>query len=195
MRESLQPFATLPASYVVLDTETTGLPDTSGLPGIVSLGITCVQNRIVKKTTQFKVKPYRPILKEAENIHGISNEQASTFTCFEKAWPLMKVLLDNHLLVMHNAGFDWPILEFHLVHFQCEPPVVKGTFCSQQSAIRFAEEEGIALSRRGPSLDNLSDFLKIESLRHDGIHGAGIDSRQTAFVVERLRQLALSGVC
>ena len=38
--ELLWIFTQLPDNYIVLDTETTGLPDEQGLPDIVSLGLT-----------------------------------------------------------------------------------------------------------------------------------------------------------
>ena len=40
----LWPFRNLPENYVVLDTETTGLFDESGAPGIVAIGIVEVSN-------------------------------------------------------------------------------------------------------------------------------------------------------
>ena len=38
-------FTQLPDDCIVLDTETTGLPDENGLPDIVTRGITAVRNR------------------------------------------------------------------------------------------------------------------------------------------------------
>ena len=43
------------------------------------------------------------------------------------------------------------------------------------------------MSERGPSLDALSDFFNISSLRSNALHGARKDSIQTAMVVEALR--------
>ena len=190
MRQSLKVFSELPDSYVVLDTETTGLPDEQGLPGIVTIGLTKVENRLISESIEFKLKPYRSINAEAEKIHGISNKEASAFQHFDKEWPSIKPWLDDQVVVIHNKSFDWPIIEFHIEHYNCQPPSPIEIFCSQKSAIPFATEEEIPLSSRGPSLDNLTAFLNLESLRKEGIHGAENDTKQTALIVEDLRKRA-----
>ncbi len=190
MRESLKVFFELSDDYVVLDTETTGLPDEEGQPGIVTLGLTKVVNRKIDESIEFKLRPYREIKKEAEKVHGISNEQANSFPTFEKKWSSIKSWLDEQVVVIHNKSFDWPIIEFHIEYYKCVPPNPIKIFCSQKSAIAFATEEGIPMSPRGPSLDDLTTHLNLESFRKDGLHGAKNDTIQTAFVVEGLRNLA-----
>ncbi len=190
MRESLRAFLELPDNYVVLDTETTGLPDEEGQPGIVTLGLTQVVNRNINESIEFKLRPYREIKKEAEKVHGISNEQAKKFPAFDKEWPLIKSWLDKKVVVIHNKNFDWPIIEFHVGYYKCTPPLPIEIFCSQKSAIEFAIEEKIPMSLRGPSLDDLTAYLNLESFRKDGLHGAKNDTIQTAYVVEGLRNLA-----
>ena len=191
MSDTLQPFLSLPDSYVVLDTETTGLPDKEGPPGIVTLGLAQVQNHKILNSLEFKLKPYRKINDEARRIHGISNTEAAGFNDISIKWPDIKGYLDNKCIVIHNAAFDWPIIEFHMRKYNLEPVHNPSIFCSQKSAIPFAEENGIPMSKRGPSLDDLSEYLNIASLRENGIHGAGRDARQTAFVVEALRKLGV----
>lgn len=191
MSNSLIPFLKLSDSYVVLDTETTGLPDEEGQPGIVTLGFTKVEDRVPTESVEFKLKPYRTIHKEAEHIHGISNEEAKKFPSFDKEWPLIKPWLDGQVVVIHNKSFDWPIIEFHIEHYKCEPPSPIEIFCSQKSAIKFAAEEEISMSERGPSLDDLTAYLNLESFRIKGIHGAKIDTIQTAMMVEELRKRAV----
>ncbi len=192
MLNSLRPFFELPDSYCVLDTETTGFADAKGPPGIVTVGLARVENRNITDAIEFAVKPYRPIKRQAEKIHGISNQQANTFSAFSEQWPLIKPWIDHQLIIIHNARFDWPIIEFHIQRYHLEPPVNFRIFCSQQSTVKFAKEKGIPVSSRGPSLDNLTAFLGIEPLRIGGIHGAEIDCRQTALVVEALRTLSIS---
>lgn len=195
MIECLKPFINLPESYVVLDTETTGLPDNDGPPGIVTLGITEVDNRSIADSVEYKLKPYRPINREAQEIHGISDEEANSFPDISSKWPKIQAFLDKNCIVIHNASFDWPIIEYHIDKFNLAAPGDISIFCSQKSAIRFAEEKGIPMSTRGPSLDSLTAYLNIDSLRVGGIHGAEIDTRQTALVVEGLRTLGETEEC
>lgn len=190
MTQSLKPFFELPESYVVLDTETTGLPDQEGPPGIVTLGLAIVKAKAIVESVEFKLKPYRHIKEEAEKVHRITNQEASSFPSFQREWPKIKPLIDHRLVVIHNASFDWPIIEFHAKYYNLEPPSEAEIFCSQKSAIDFAIENNIPMSSRGPSLDSLTTYLGIKPLRKDGVHGAEIDCRQTALVVEGLRALA-----
>ncbi len=191
--ELLWVFSRLPDHYVVLDTETTGLPDEKGLPDIVTLGITVVKGRSIIEATEFSTRPQRNITKEAEAIHGISNELAANFKPFDSQWPEIAGILNRQLVVIHNASFDWPVLLNQLKRTGLEQPNTSGVFCSQKAAIPWAQANSFECSYRGPSLDTLTVILEVEDLRNamNGMHGAKIDSQQTAYVVEKLRRLAL----
>ncbi|MFT6491843.1 MAG: DNA polymerase-3 subunit epsilon [Porticoccus sp.] len=188
-KELLWIFTQLPDDYIVLDTETTGLPDENGLPDIVSLGITVVRNRKIAESVEFKTRPQKRISEEAQSIHGITNEQAAGFDSFESQWYQIADYLKDQLIVIHNASFDWPILLDHVARYGLSMPPIQGVFCSQKAAIAWAQVMELSCSHRGPSLDTLTKILSVENLRDktDGIHGAGIDSRQTARVIEVMR--------
>lgn len=194
VRELLWIFSQLPDNYVVLDTETTGLPDEDGLPDIVTLGITAVKDRSIVETMEFSTRPHRTISKEAESVHGISNQQASFFKTFDSQWPEIADHFNNQLVVIHNASFDWPVLLDHIHRHELKQPKVKGVFCSQKAAIPWAQVNNLECSHRGPSLDTLTKILNVEDLRakKNGVHGAKVDSQQTACVVEELRCMALA---
>lgn len=193
-RELLWIFSQLPDNYVVLDTETTGLPDENGLPDIVTLGITVVKDRSIVEMIEFSTRPQRIISKEAESIHGISNQQASLFKTFDSQWPEIADHFNNQLVVIHNASFDWPVLLDHVRRHELKQPKVKGVFCSQKAAIPWAQANNLECSHRGPSLDMLTKILNVEDLRAktNGVHGAKVDSQQAACVVEELRCMALT---
>jgi len=188
--ELLWIFSQLPDNYIVLDTETTGLPDENGLPDIVTLGITAVRSREIAESAEFKLRPQKCISAEAQAIHGISNEQAAEFETFDAQWGKIADCLNDQLMVMHGASFDWPILLDHVVRYGVTMPTIDGVFCSQKAAIPWAQAMQLLCSHRGPSLDTLTAALGLEDLRAkgDGLHGSGIDSRQTARVVETLRR-------
>jgi len=188
--ELLWIFTQLPDDYIVLDTETTGLPDEKGLPDIVTLGITVVRNREIAESIEFEIQPQRSILEEAQAVHGISNEQAAEFESFESQWSQIADYLKGQLVVIHNASFDWPILLDHVARYQLELPIIRGVFCSQKAAIPWAQAMNLPCSHRGPSLDALTKAFEVEDLRvkKDGVHGAKIDSWQSAQVVEVMRR-------
>lgn len=188
--ELLWIFTQLPDNYIVLDTETTGIPDENAPPDIVTLGITVVRGRVIAESVEFKTRPQKRILEEAQSIHGITNEQAAGFESFESQWTRIADYLKDQLIVIRNASFDWPILLDHLARYGLTRPPVQGVFCSQKAAIPWAQVMDLPCSHRGPSLDTLTKVLGVEDLRakRDGIHGARIDSRLAAQAVEKIRQ-------
>lgn len=188
-KELLWIFTQLPDDYIVLDTETTGLPDENGPPDIVTLGITVVRNRKIAESVEFKTRAQKHISEEAQSIHGITNEQAAGFDAFDSQWNQIAEYLKDQLIVIHNASFDWPILLDHVARYGLSMPPIQGVFCSQKAAIPWAQATDLSCSHRGPSLDVLTKVLGVEDLRAktNGIHGAKIDSRQTARIVEVMR--------
>ena len=192
--ELLWIFTQLPDDYIVLDTETTGLPDENGLPDIVTLGITVVRGREIAESIEFEIQPMRAISEEAQAVHGITNEQAAAFETFESQWNQIAEYFKDQLIVIHNASFDWPILQNHVARYELTMPPIKGVFCSQKAAIPWALAMNIPCSHRGPSLDTLTEVLGVEDLRAkgDGIHGAKIDSRQASLLAEVMRQYGLA---
>jgi len=189
-RELLWIFTQLPDDYIVLDTETTGLPDENGLPDLVTLGITVLSNRAIAESVEFRTRPQKRISEEAQSIHGIGNEQAVEFESFDSQWHQIAEYLKDQLIVIHNASFDWPILRDHVARYGLTVPEIQGVFCSQKAAIPWAQAMNLPCSHRGPSLDTLTKALGVEDFRGKagGSHGARIDSQQTAQVVERMRR-------
>lgn len=189
--ELLWVFTQLPDDYIVLDTETTGLPDENGPPDIVTLGITVVRSREIAESVEFKTRPQKPISAEAQSIHGITHEQASEFKSFDDQWDQIADCLKDQLIVIHNASFDWPILLDHVARYGLSMPSILGVLCTQKAAIPWAQALNLPCSQRGPSLDVLTEVLGVEDLRAKvgGRHGAQIDSQQTARVAEEMRRL------
>ncbi len=188
--ELLWIFTQLPDDYIVLDTETTGLPDENGLPDIVTLGITVVRNREIAETIEFKTQPQKRISDEAQSIHGITNEQAAAFESFDSQWQRIAGYLKDQLIVIHNASFDWPILLDHVERYGMEMPLIQGVFCSQKAAIPWAQAINLPCSPRGPSLDTLTKAFDVKDIRSEGkgMHGAEIDAKQTADAIEKIRE-------
>ena len=188
--ELLWIFTQLPDDYIVLDTETTGLPDENGLPDIVTIGMTVMRNREIAESVEFKTRPQKRISEEAQAIHGITNEQATEFESFDSQWHQIAEYLKDQLIVIHNASFDWPILLDHVARYDLTLPPILGVFCSQKAATPWAQAMNLPCSHRGPSLDTLTQALGVKDLRAKGhgIHAAGIDSQQTAYVDEVLRR-------
>lgn len=99
------------ASFIVFDTETTGLRPFGG-DEVTSLGAVVVEKNTILKEPFFYslVNPMRPITLQAQNITGITNEMV------RQKPTLIPVLIDfldfcgSRILVAHNAPFDLAFL-------------------------------------------------------------------------------------
>ena len=191
-KHMLWPFIALPTTYVVLDTETSGLPDDEGLPGIASIGVALVDNGNVVESEEFLVRPHRQMHPEAVAINGITDEAAQAHPEFAEQWDRIRPWLDGNLIVIHNAVFDWTLLTDHVERYGVQAPAVNGVFCSQRLSQPWASAAGLRCSERGPSLNTLTKAMGVIDYREalDGLHGAVRDASQTALVVEALRRHA-----
>lgn len=190
--ELLMAFASLPNDFVVIDTETTDLIKGDDIPDMVTLGIAVVENGAVFEPIEYSCRPSRSIHPLAENVHGISDAVAASFPPLATHWPAIQALLNDQTVVMHNAEFDWTVLQYTAIKNQLLPPQPSALFCSQKNSIQWAHKVGVGGSRRGPSLDALTEYFGIEDHRQrlNGIHSAAHDAWQTACVVKRLIELS-----
>ena len=184
----LWPFHNLPNEYVVVDTESTGLFDEEGAPGLISFGAARVKNGKVEEILEVKSRPHRALKKEASLINGFDIDEVKAFRLPIERWAQVEALLNDQLLIMHNAAFDWRLIQDHIQRYQLAPLNITGVFCSQRAAQPWAESVGIQCSSRGPSLDTLTEYLAVESLRakQGNIHHASDDAIQTAAVINKL---------
>ncbi len=190
-REKLQAFVELPEDYTVLDLETTGFADKEGQPGIVTVGLVEVRNRHIFRSKELKVRPHREIKPHAAKVHGITNEQVAndpSFLPFSRVWPEVRMFLEGSTVVMHNKGFDWPVLMDAKARLADANDLHEVQLCcSLECSKDYAQAVGLIPrnQHRGPGLDALlAHFGK--KVRH-GAHGAESDALMTAEVVEALR--------
>lgn len=188
MLAALYPFSLIPDDYIVIDLETTGLPN-PGSPGIVSIGITEVSDRVIVSSNEYLVVPDREIEPQAVAVHGITMEMAAKHSRLCTIWEQIWAKIDGRVVIAHNLSFDWPILGDNAVRHGLPIPAPHGLLCSQKLAIPWAKMAGLPCSDRGPSLDTLTHYLWIRDLRKEngGRHGAAGDTMQTALVIESLR--------
>lgn len=191
--ELLRPFRSLDGPLVVFDSETTDIIKDDIYPDIVTIGLIRINaDRTVSDPVEFKVRPTKLMHPLAEKVHGISDAEASTFPTIQSQWSSIHSWLSNTTVIMHNADFDWSIMQDHIRRYGLSQPVNVSTFCSQKNATAWANATGVSGSWRGPSLDKLTKHFGIEDRRQSlgGIHGAANDAWQTAMVVVALRNLA-----
>lgn len=165
--ELLWPFLNVPDEYVVLDLETTGLFDEEGAPSILTVGIVGVSEGTAVREIEFQARPSRPITQGAMAVHGISEAEAGRFPELNECWDDLVSILHGKLVIIHNAAFDWLVINEAARNNKFQLPRVKGVFCSQKSAYPWALAVGLEVSTRGPSLDSLTQKFEVRNLRAD----------------------------
>ena len=126
--------------YIVLDTETTGLDFNDGHK-IIEIGAVVVQNR--KKTDDIfhtYINPERAIDKEAQQVHGISNEELINKPTFAEIADELIEFLEGSTIVAHNASFDVGFINHELNLVSSKYPKLED-ICAIEDSLMIARKK------------------------------------------------------
>lgn len=92
-------------NFLILDTETTGLGDAE----IVDI---CVMSRYGQALLNTFVKPTISIPEDSTRIHKITDAMVEDAPTFPEIYPRLKKLIDEKVVLIYNAGFDFNIIQY-----------------------------------------------------------------------------------
>lgn len=152
-------------TYVVFDTETTGLLPSEG-DEIVQLAAVRIVNgrRVQREFLDTLVNPGRPIPAASTEVHGITGAMVADAPPIDKAGRLFHRFAEGAVLIAHNAPFDMEFLRRHekAIGARFDHPILDTVLLS---AVVFGGSEG-------HSLDALTHRLGItipEEARHTAL--------------------------
>lgn len=159
---------------IVVDTETTGLDPADG-HRIIEIGCVELYDHVPTGATfHHYLNPERLIPREAQRIHGITDEFLAAKPVFSTVAQELMVFLGDAPLVMHNAAFDLKFLNAELLRLSMSG-------ISAARAIDTIEIAKVKVPGARYSLDELCRRFGIDlSVRSK--HGALVDAELTARV-------------
>ena len=155
--------------YIVFDVETPNRNNNR----ISAIGITIIENGSITNTFYSLVNPDTTFDKFNIKLTGISPDMVKDKPNFPELWPTIKSLMDDGILVAHNATFDMSVLYNCLKHYCINWKSSVEYLCTYKIARK------VFNNLPNKKLNTICDYLNI-NLNH---HNASSDSLACAEIL------------
>ena len=105
-----------PRRMVAFDVET---PNSRG-DRICSAGLTVIENNRVVQTTEIRVNPETEFDWRCNKVHGIRPQDVEDEPAFPEVWDRIRDIMENSVILAHNATFDLGVLKRLLDHYELD---------------------------------------------------------------------------
>ena len=146
------------AEYVCIDFETAN----QSLTSACSVGLVGVVKDEVIFKKYYLINPEEPFDIRNINIHGITPDMVENEPKFYEIWDEIKELIDDSVVVAHNAIFDVKVLKSILEKYNLPFPRIRIACTVLLSRIAFPD----LINHK---LNTLSNYLEVEHNHHNAI--------------------------
>jgi DNA polymerase III epsilon subunit family exonuclease len=169
------------SSYVVFDTETTGMP-----PGarIIEIGAIKVIKSEIVDTFELLLNPQCDIPFHVIRVHGIDNSMVANEPIAAAALPSFTDWVGDLPLVGHNVSFDAAMLASEL--WRADMRINKNnTFCTLSASRKLLERKS----------NSLSDLTRDLNLPNQVSHRALADAENTFYLLQHIEKEHGAEIC
>ena len=153
--------------FIAIDFETAN----DSRASICSIGLVIVENGFVKEEIHTYIDPRDEFTYYNTEIHGITEDMVQGAPTFEEYWPEFKKMIENKMLIAHNASFDMSALRYALNLFN-EP------YASFTYGCSYVFSKKVWPSLYNHRLSTVANHLGISFKHHDALE----DARAAALV-------------
>lgn len=183
-RQQVQQWARdlLHGKFYILDTETTGI---GNYDEIVQIGII---NQAGEVLLNELIRPTKPVPREAQAVHGISNERLASAPAFDDVFTRISSILTAEIVVAYNMDFDWRMLKqtMALPSYSYLPQIkVKKKYCAMK---QYAAYRGMPGRRGDYRWHKLGAAAAFEGIEVANAHDAIGDVQMTLRLIEKMAQ-------